>query len=199
MGAPPDAEVSALLEAAGNGDSDAFDALLPLLYDELHALAHRQRRRQHGPATINTTALVHEAYLKLVRANGNFSNRTHFFRVAAQAMRQILVDYARRQLAEKRGGAESDATFDEAFFVTAERSEEILALDEALERLSELSPRQADVVKMRYFAGFTIPETAELLDLYHTVLDATGADYQERRGCLFIRDHDGLVLEIEQE
>lgn len=165
MGFSESKDVTVLLQAAGDGDVDALNALLPLLYDELHQLAHRQRRRQHGPATLNTTALLHEAYLKIARASSNFSNRGHFFRVAAQAMRQILTDYARRQLAAKRGGAESDATFNEEFFISSARSEEILALDEALERLCALSPRQGDVVKMRYFAGFTIPETAELLGL----------------------------------
>lgn len=165
MGLPGSKDVSALLQAAGDGDADALGALLPLLYDELHALAHRQRRRLRGPATLNTTALLHEAYLKLANADGSFANRAHFFRTAAQAMRFILTDYARRQLAAKRGGSQSDATFDEEFFVRAERSEEVLALDEALERLSELNPRQGEVVKLRYFAGFTIPETAEILGL----------------------------------
>ena len=162
---PGSKDVSILLQAAGEGDAEAMDALLPLLYDELHELAHRQRRRQHGPATLNTTALLHEAYLKLVRANSSYVNRAHFFRTAAQAMRHILTDYARRHLAAKRGGSASAVTFDEEFFVRADRSEEVLALDEALERLGELNERQAEVVKMRYFAGFTIPETAEILGL----------------------------------
>ncbi len=165
MGSPREKEVSILLRAASEGDSEALNALLPLLYDELHALAHRQRRRQNSPDTLRTTALVHEAYLKLVRFDNGFQDRVHFFRTAAQAMRQILVDYARRQRAEKRGGSVSDATYEDAFFLTAQRSEEILALDEALQRLAELSPRQSEVVNMRYFAGFTIPETAELLGI----------------------------------
>src|SRR5690625_7979876 len=100
---PGSKDVSILLQAAGEGDAEAMDALLPLLYDELHELAHRQRRRQHGPATLNTTALLHEAYLKLVRANSNYVNRAHFFRTAAQAMRHILTDYARRS-EERRVG-----------------------------------------------------------------------------------------------
>ncbi len=165
MDVPRDRDVTLLLQAAGNGDAEALEAVLPLLYEELHELAHRQRRRQSGPATLNTTALLHEAYLKLVRADRGYEDRAHFFRTAAQAMRQILVDYARRRQAAKRGGPGSDATFDDAFFAVEHRSEEILALDEALERLAELSPRQSEVVKMRYFAGFTIPETAELLGL----------------------------------
>lgn len=158
-------EISLLLNRAGNGDAEALQALLPLLYDELHELAHRQRRRQRGPDTLNTTSLLHEAYLKLVRSDGGFENRTHFFRLAAQAMRQILVDYARRSAAAKRGGGQADATYEEGVFATDKRSEEVLALDEALLRLAQLSPRQAEVVNMRYFAGFTIPEVAELLEL----------------------------------
>lgn len=155
--------VTRLLDAAGHGDAEALTALLPLLYDELHALAHRQRLRRRGPATLNTTALLHEAYLKLARAESPFENRAHFFRVAAQAMRQILVDYARRHQAEKRGGGALAATYDDAFTPDDQRPEEVLALDAALDRLAALSPRQAEVVAMRYFAGFTIPETAELL------------------------------------
>lgn len=156
-------EVTRLLAAANAGDGAALDALLPLLYTELHELAHRQRRRQRGPSTLNTTALLHEAYEKLVHAEGPYANRRHFFRVAAQAMRQILVDYARRHLAAKRGGGAHDATFEEGRFVPERRTEEIVALDEALAQLAQLSARQAQVVELRYFAGFTLPEAAEIL------------------------------------
>jgi RNA polymerase sigma factor (TIGR02999 family) len=161
----PSRKVNRLLAAANDGDPDALDELLPLLYTELHELAHRQRRRQRSRETLNTTALLHEAYEKIARADGDYADRTHFFRVAAQAMRQILVDYARRWLAEKRGGGERPGTFEEGLFAVESRSEEILALDEALDRLEEMSPRQAEVVKLRYYAGFTLPETAALLDV----------------------------------
>jgi RNA polymerase sigma factor (TIGR02999 family) len=156
--------ITHLLEAAGRGDADALSALLPLLYDELHALAHRQRLRQRGPETLNTTALLHEAYVKLARAEGAYADRAHFFRVAAQAMRHVLVDYARRQLAAKRGGDVPAATLEDGATAGEARSEELLALDAALSRLAELSPRQAEVVQLRYFAGFTIPEAAEILE-----------------------------------
>lgn len=159
-----DQQVSQLLVAASNGDEGALEQLLPILYSELHALAHRQRMRGQAPATMNTTALVHEAYIKLHRADGGYNDRTHFFRVAAQAMRQILVDSARRRTAEKRGGDGRPVTYDDAVVAGDGRSEEVLALDAALERLAVLSPRQARVVEMRYFAGFTIPEVAELLE-----------------------------------
>lgn len=158
-------QVTQLLAAASEGDSDALDRLLPLLYSELHELAHRQRWRQSTPATLNTTALLHEAYEKMARADGAYANRAHFFRVAAQAMRQILVDYARRYLAEKRGGGQRAGTFDEGVFAIDKRSEEILELDEALGELEAMSPRQAEVVQLRYYAGFTLEETAELMDL----------------------------------
>lgn len=158
-------QVSDLLAAASTGDSDALGELLPLLYTELHELAHRQRRRQSSPATLNTTALLHEAYEKIARVDGAYANRTHFFRVAAQAMRQVLVDYARRYLAEKRGAGQRAGTFEEGVFAIDRRSEEILALDEALDELEVMSPRQAEVVKLRYYAGFTLEETAELMDL----------------------------------
>ncbi len=158
-------DVSLLLHAAGNGDAEALEALLPLLYDELHQLAHRQRRRQGAPSTLNTTALLHEAYLKLANADGSFEDRAHFFRIAAKSMRQILVDYARRRRAAKRGGGEAPATYEDEVFGVDRRSEELIALDEALERLAALSPRQAEIVSMRYFAGFTIPETADILGI----------------------------------
>lgn len=165
MSAPPSSEVTRLLAAVGRGDGAALDALLPLLYTELHELAHRQRRRQRGPATLNTTALLHEAYEKLAHADGHYADRSHFFRVAAQAMRQILVDYARRRLTAKRGGGAHAATYEDGGFAGDARSEEIVALDEALDRLAALSARQAQVVELRYFAGFTLPEVADLLGI----------------------------------
>jgi len=158
-------KVTELLAAARDGDAAALGRVLPLLYTELHELAHRQRARQRGPATLNTTALLHEAYEKMARAESSFVDRAHFFRLAAQAMRQILVDYARRLLTAKRNrGARAD-TFEEGFLATEEKSEEIVRLDEALDALAELSPRQAEVVKLRYFAGFTLPETAGILGI----------------------------------
>jgi len=161
---PESPPVTQLLDAAGRGDADALGQLLAVLYDELHALAHRQRLRQRGPATLNTTGLLHEAYLKLARADGAYADRAHFFRVAAQAMRQVLVDTARRRLAAKRGGDGHDVTYDDAAFADAGRPEEVIALDAALTRLATMSPRQTQVVELRYFAGFTIPEVSEILD-----------------------------------
>lgn len=158
--------VTRLLNRVQEGDRQALDELLPLIYDELHALAHRQRRRRGGGETLNTTALVHEAYLKMVRSeDARWEDRTHFFRVAATAMRQILVDYALRQQAAKRGGGDRPLSLDEAFFLPEEKAEEVIALDEALRRLADLDERQSHIVELRYFVGFTIPETAEALGI----------------------------------
>ncbi|MDX1420728.1 MAG: sigma-70 family RNA polymerase sigma factor [Rubricoccaceae bacterium] len=162
---PPAHEVTQLLAQVREGDPGTLDRLLSLVYDELRALAHRQRVRQGAAATLNTTALVHEAYEKLARADADWSNRTHFFRVAATAMRQVLVDYARAQATEKRGGPGRPLPFDEGCLVPAERAAEVVALDEALDRLSALDPRQGEVVELRYFVGLTIPETADVLGL----------------------------------
>ena len=169
MSSPPPHEVTRLLALAREGDAAALDRLLPLVYDELRALAARQRRRRGGPETLNTTALVHEAYEKLARAEAAWNDRTHFFRVAARAMRQVLVDYARAQQAAKRGGAATPLPFETAeavgAVVPADRTDEVVALDEALDRLAALDPRQGEVVELRYFVGLTIPETADVLGL----------------------------------
>ncbi|MEM8559815.1 MAG: ECF-type sigma factor, partial [Bacteroidota bacterium] len=121
------------------------------------------RRRLGGPATLNTTALLHEAYEKLAHHDGTYASRPHFFRVAAYAMRQILVDYARAQLTAKRGAGEAATTFDEWAVVGEGRPAEVVAIDEALTRLAALDARQAQVVELRYFGGFTLAEAADLL------------------------------------
>lgn len=162
-GPPPN--VTALLEEVRAGRADALAELLPLVYDELRALAHRQRLRQGAAETINTTALVHDAYEKLARADGGWHDRAHFFRVAAKAMRQVIVDYARAQRAAKRGGDRHAVPLDDVPLVAENRTDEVLALDEALGRLSALDARQSEVVTLRYFVGLTIPETAEVLGL----------------------------------
>lgn len=159
-------QITTLLSDYCKGDEAAFDQLLPLVYDTLHRMARRQRQRQRGYETLNTTALVHEAYLKLYRHEGaSWSSRRHFYRVAARAMRQILVDYARKQRAAKRGGKGDEAAFDERLYIAEGKAEEVIALDEALEKLAVLDPRQSKVVELRYFVGFTIPETAEALGI----------------------------------
>jgi RNA polymerase sigma factor (TIGR02999 family) len=161
---PPES-VTAMLHAAAGGDRAVLDTLFRHVYDELRGLASRVRGGAAGE-TLCTTALVNEAYLKLVPSAGiDWQSRAHFFAVAARAMRQIVVDAARRRMREKRGGAESAwaVTFDERMHAAPVRAVELLALDEALERLAALDDRQARVVEQRFFAGLSVPKTAEVL------------------------------------
>jgi len=161
---PPES-VTALLHAAAGGDRAVLDALFPHVYHELRGLASKVRRGSAGD-TLCTTALVNEAYLKLVpSADIDWQSRAHFFGVAARAMRQIVIDAARKRTREKRGGAESAwaVTFDESLHAAPVRASELLALDEALERLAALDERQARVVEHRFFAGLSVPETAAVL------------------------------------
>ena len=165
MAADNQHDVTRLLAQVREGDTAALERLLPLVYQELRALARRQRSRRGSAETLNTTALVHEAYEKLARQDAGWNDRAHFFRVAAKAMRDVLVDYARQQQAAKRGGKQPDLALDEMRLVAIERTDEVLALDEALTRLAALDARQSEVVELRYFVGLTIPETAEVLGL----------------------------------
>jgi len=157
-------EITALLVGLSGGSREAVDALMPRVYDELREMAHRQLLRERAGHTLKTTALVHEAYIKLVDQNQvDWKNRAHFFSVAAISMRRILINYARSRLADKRGGGEILATFDEELVVRETRAEDLLALDEALVRLQALSERQSKVVTFRFFGGLTQEEIAEVL------------------------------------
>ena len=141
-----------------------IDELMPLVYAQLHNLAKKQLNHERPNHTLNATALVHEAFLKLVdQTQVNWQNRAHFFAIAAQAMRRILINYAKKRLAEKRGGDQPVVTLDENALVVDSRAEDIIALDEALERLAELNPRQAKVVECRFFTGLTLKEIAKVL------------------------------------
>jgi RNA polymerase sigma-70 factor, ECF subfamily len=153
-----------LLEWSG-GEQKAFDELLPLVYRELHAIAHRHLRHESPNNILQTTALVHEAYLKLVdQTRANWQNRAQFFGVAAQIMRRILIDQARKNLRGKRGGDAIRLSLDEGIIdVSHQRAAELVALDEALKRLAETDPDKARLVELRYFGGLSIEETAEVL------------------------------------
>jgi RNA polymerase sigma factor (TIGR02999 family) len=158
-------ELTMLLRAASAGDADAFDRAFSKVYDELHRLAVLVRGGR-ASETLGATALVHEAYLKLApAAQPSWEGRQHFLRVAARAMRQVLVGAARERLADKRGGGEFAVTLDEAAQASPVRADELVALDEALTRLAKLDERQARVVELRYFAGLTAEETAEALGI----------------------------------
>jgi RNA polymerase sigma factor (TIGR02999 family) len=159
-------EVTRLLQDWGDGDQRALEKLVPLIYNELRQMAHKCLYRERSGHTLQTTALVHEAYLKLIeQRDTRWQNRAHFFAIAAQAMRRILVDNARRHTAMKRGGPAENLSLDEAANVSIEPDPILLPLDEALTRLAEIDPQQEKIVELRYFGGLTIKETAEVMDL----------------------------------
>lgn len=157
-------EITQLLLDLSGGNRAAVDALMPLVYEELRQLAHRQLRQERQGHTLNTTALVHEAYLKLIdQQRVKWQNRAHFFALAAQAMRRILINYANNRLAQKRGGGQPLVTFNEQSVVQEARAEELVALDEALADLAKLNERQSKVVECQFFGGLTHEEIAEVL------------------------------------
>lgn len=163
MSAAPE-EVTGLLLALGNGDKEALDKLMPLVYGELHRLASRRLFRERPGCSLQTTALIHEAYLRLVDQRATrWQNRAHFFSIAARLMRRILVDHARARRYAKRGGAALRVSLAEAGGVAEVRAAEIVALDDALESLAELDPRKSRVVELRFFGGLSVVETAEAL------------------------------------
>jgi RNA polymerase sigma factor (TIGR02999 family) len=164
-------EVTALLIAWRNGDQSALARLLPLVYGELHALAGRYMRGERDDHTLQTTALMHEAYLRLCGADVTWEGRAHFLAVAAQAMRRILVDHARARSRAKRGGGDTPVTLDDALAPRAERPDELLALDEALVRLAALDERKARAVELHYFGGLTYDETAAALAVSTATVD----------------------------
>lgn len=166
------AEITGLLKAWGNGDQAAFDKLAPLIYDELRRNARLQMRRERPGQTLQTTALVNETYLRLVNADAvDWKGRLHFFAVSAQIMRRILVDAARARGASKRGGQarrvdhSSAVNLDEIPDVSCKRGQELIAVDDALTALGQFDARKARVVELRFFGGFSVEETAEILDV----------------------------------
>lgn len=162
----PDArgDVTRLLHAGSAGDAAASERLFPLVYEHLRVLARAQLRREREGHTLSTTAVVHEAYLKLADpAKLGLRDRAHFFGIAARAMRQVLIDYARSVGSEKRGGRLARVELDEVQLAVTERAETLIALDEALLRLAELNPRLAQVVELRFFGGLSEPEAAATL------------------------------------
>jgi RNA polymerase sigma factor (TIGR02999 family) len=158
--------VTSLLEAAGEGDPQAFDRLVPLVYDELRRIARGQLDGEREGHTLNTGALVHEAYVRLVGLEKiQWRGRAHFFAAAAGAMRRILIDHAHRRKAFKRGGSRTPVSLDRVELAVEESVEELIELDRALERLEGLDERKARVVEYRFFAGMTIEETADALQI----------------------------------
>ena len=160
-------EITRLLADWGNGDQEALEKLTPLVYGELHRLAARYLRRERPGHTLQSTALVNEAFLKLVGQHSmRWQNRAHFFGIAAQLIRRILVDYARNKYAAKRGSNSPRLSLDEAMGVPGgERDLDLLALNDALDDLAKIDPRQGRLVELRFFAGLTVEETAEVMQL----------------------------------
>jgi RNA polymerase sigma factor (TIGR02999 family) len=158
-------QITLLLERWSNGDAGVLDDLMPLVYQELRRQASGYLRRERANHTLQPTALINEAYLKLSNVRDvKWQNRSHFFAIAAQVMRRILVDYARERNREKRGGAAENLPLEEAFTVVSqEKDVDLVVLDEALNRLATFDERQAKVVELRYFSGLSVEETAEVL------------------------------------
>ena len=157
-------DITALLLDWGNGDKAAFDKLIPLVYEELRRMAHQYMRRERPGNTLQSSALINEAYIRLVDYRRmHWRDRAHFFAVAAQAMRRILVERARSRRRDKRGGAARKVSLDEAADLAAERTGDLIALDDALTQLSTIAPRKGQVVELRYFGGLNIDEAAEVL------------------------------------
>ncbi len=164
MASPSSSEVTGLLRAWGRGDEDALQRLMPLVYDKLHAAARRYMAGERAGHTLQTTALIHETYLRLVDIRRvEWQDRAHFLAVCAQLMRRILIDFARSRGYQKRGGAAPHVNFDEALLVTDKPDADLVALDDALNRLAQVDERKSKVVELRFFGGLDVKETAEVM------------------------------------
>ena len=164
MSVPPN--ITELLVGYGRGDKDALDQLMPIVYDELRRQAARYLRREQAGNTLQTTALIHEAYVRLVdQRNVQWQNRAHFFGIAAQMMRRILVDHARAKKRAKRGGSDVRVSLGDATVAVKGQDHDLVALDEALDRLAQIDEQQSRVVELRFFSGLTVEETAEVLHI----------------------------------
>ena len=166
MDSQPSAEITRLLQAWGNGDQAALERLTPVVYEELRRMARRYMRREREGHTLQTTALVNEAYMRLVDVTHvSWHDRAHFFAVSAQMMRRILVDAARKRASERRGGRAVRAELETIPDMSSGRDREIVAIDDALKALAELDPRKARVIELRFFGGLSVEETAEVLKI----------------------------------
>jgi RNA polymerase sigma factor (TIGR02999 family) len=162
----PPSQITQLLQRWRDGNREALDALLPLVYEELRRLAHRHLRNERAEHTLQSSALVHEAYLRLVGQDfPQWEGRTHFFAIAAQLMRQILVDYARRHRASKRGSGVCTLTLDDVEPLPQRKDVDVVALNDALNSLAEIDPRQSHIVELRFFAGLSLEETSEVMGI----------------------------------
>lgn len=159
-------DVTRLLISWSDGDKGALESLLPLIYRSLKKIAHQHLNRERGSHTLQTTALVHEAYLKLIDQNSvSWKNRSHFFAIASQAMRRILIDHARKQIADKRGGKGEKISLDDVDTAVLTTDQNLVHLDEALKQLEQVDEQQSRIVELRYFGGLTVDEVAEVLQI----------------------------------
>jgi RNA polymerase sigma factor (TIGR02999 family) len=165
MASEPRHDVTELLIRWRNGDKRALDQMLPLVYDELRRLARRHLRGEQPGHTLQSTALVHEAFLRMMDQNAQWQNRAHFFGIAAQMMRRVLVDHARSRGAAKRGEGVRKVTLDAGIAAPGARGVDVQALDEALSNLGKLDPRQEKIIELRFFAGLSIEDTSEVMQL----------------------------------
>jgi RNA polymerase sigma factor (TIGR02999 family) len=166
METPSSHDVTALLQAWSAGDKQALDQLTPLVYQDLHRAARRYMARERSSHTLQTTALIHEVYVRLVAVDRiKWQNRAHFLAICAQLMRRILVDWARSRRYQKRGGAVVHVSLDEALTLSPSANDEMIALDNALSKLGALDPRKAQVVELRFFGGLSVEETAEAVQV----------------------------------
>lgn len=166
MPSPSPPDITRLLVAWGDGDGAALEALIPVVYDELRRIARRHMHREPAGHTLQTTALVNEAYLRLIgQKDVRWHDRVHFFAIAAQQMRRILVSMARARYAAKRGGTARPVSLDESMVISDEKTAELVALDDALTALSALDPRRGRVIELRYFGGLSVEETAAVLSV----------------------------------
>jgi RNA polymerase sigma factor (TIGR02999 family) len=189
MGHASTHEISRLLRSWSEGDALALDALVPLVYDELHQLAHHYMRREGRGHVLQTTAVIHEAFLRLTRSKpADWEDRTHFFGICARLMRQILVDFARSEQAQKRGGDAVRLGLEDAPRLSAELDTDLLALDEALTSLSRLDERKGRIVELRFFGGLSVEETAEVLKVSP---DTVTRDWRLARAWLLKEMSDG--------
>lgn len=182
MPAATQQQITQLLSDWRGGDTSAFEKLIPLVQPVLQQLAHRYMSRERPGHTLQTTILVNDAYMQLAEQNANWQNRAHFFAIAAQLMRRIMVDHARQRQALKRGGGALKVTLDEFAHAAESRAVELLALDEALEKLARFDKRKADVVEMRYFGGLSMEEIAEVQKVH---LSTVTREWRAARAWLF--------------
>lgn len=192
---PSSPDVTELLTQLAKGDKSVIGRLMPLVYDELHRLASGYMRQERGSHTLQPTALVHEAYLKLVeQRNPDWKNRAHFLAVAAQLMRRILIDHARARLSAKRGGGETTIPLEEAFHLRTDTPGGLLVVNEVLKRLEVLDPRQGSIVEMRFFGGLSVEETANVLSISPRTVER---EWTIARAWLYLQ-LKGQVIEMKQ-